>query len=94
METATLVALWLLALGTLGVGATFAFRTEIAIALQKRAAERVSSTPPSENPEFYDETRKHRLWTFRFGGVVLLVVGVLLLAVSVYGTVVVDSFPP
>ena len=94
MPTPTLVALWLLVLGTLGVGATFAFRTETAIALQERAAERVSSTPPSENPEFYDDTEEHRLWTFRFGGVVLLIVGSLLLGVAAYGTFVVDSFPP
>ena len=93
MATPTQVVLWLLALGTLGVGVAVAFRTERAIALQERAAERVSSTPPSESPGLYDETREHRRWTFRFGGVVLLIVGSLLLAVSVYVTFLAPSAP-
>ncbi|NHX37358.1 MULTISPECIES: hypothetical protein [Halolamina] len=94
MVAPTQVALWLLALATLGVGATFVFRTETALALQKRVAERLSWAPPSEHPDYYEDTREHRRWTFRFGGVVLLLVGVLLLGVSVYGTFFVASVPP
>ncbi|QKY20187.1 hypothetical protein B4589_007260 [Halolamina sp. CBA1230] len=93
MATATLIAVWILALGTLGVGAVLAFRVERALALQERFAEWISWVPPSENPAYYDDTREYREWTFRFGGAVLLVVGCLLLAVAVYGTVFVESFP-
>jgi hypothetical protein len=75
------------------LGYTFVFRVEAATALQRRYAESLSSTPPSENPEYYEETYEHRKAVFRLGGVVLLVVGLFLLAMVVYGTVFVESFP-
>ena len=94
MVSPTLIALWALALGTVGLGAGFAFRPETALTVQEWAAERVSWAPPSEHPDYYDDTRQHRLWTFRFGGTVLLVVGSFLLATAVYATAFVESFPP
>lgn len=77
----------------LGIGYLLVFRVEKAIAFQRRYAEALSSTPPSENPEFYEETYDHRKAVFRLGGGVLLAVGVFLLMIMVYGTVVVDSSP-
>ncbi|MFW5939891.1 MAG: hypothetical protein ACOCQU_05525 [Halolamina sp.] len=68
MATPTLVAIWLLALGTLGAGAVIAFRTGTALALEEWFAERISWAPPAEHPDHYDDTREPRLWTFRFGG--------------------------
>jgi hypothetical protein len=59
----------------------------------ERAAERLSWAPPSEHPDYYEETRVNRIWTSRFGGTVLLFVGSLLLAVAVYARLFVDSFP-
>ncbi|WP_121821989.1 hypothetical protein [Halostella salina] len=87
------ITIGVLALLTLGVGCVFAVRAEVALALQERFAEAVSWKPPSENPEYYDDLRERREWVFRFGGTVLLVVGTLLLAASVYAMVFVDSFP-
>lgn len=82
-----------LALAMLAVGYVMAFRADRALAVQERYAERVSWRPPSEDPEYYEATRSHRAWVLRLGGGVLLVVGSLLFAVSVYATVFVDSFP-
>jgi uncharacterized membrane protein YiaA len=93
MQSTGLVALWTLALALLGIGYIFAVRVETALAVQERYAESASSLPPSENPEYYEDSREHRVWVFRLGGTVLLVVGVLLLATAVYGTVFVDSVP-
>lgn len=88
-----LIAPGVLILILLGVGYLFAFRVEKAIAFQRRYAESLSSTPPSENPEFYEESYGHRKAVFRLGGGVLLAVGVFLLTILVYGTVVVDASP-
>lgn len=93
MVSPALIALWVLALGTLGVATALAFRAESAVQIQERAAERLSWAPPSEHPDYYAETREHRIWTFRFGGTVLLLAGSLLLAAAVYATLFVDSFP-
>jgi hypothetical protein len=82
------VVLSVLALAMLGTGYTFAFRVESALAFQRRYAEALSSTPPSETPGYYEETREHRKTVFRVGGVVLLVVGCLVLAAAVYGAFV------
>ena len=87
------VLLSVLALTLLGLGYVFAFRVERAIAFQRRYAEALSSTPPSENPEYYEETYEHRKGVFRIGGAVLLAVGVLVLAMAVYGTFFVGSSP-
>ena len=88
-----LIAPGVLILILLGTGYLFVFRVEKAIALQRRYAEALSSIPPSENPEYYVETYDHRKAVFRLGGGVLLAVGVVLLAIMAYGTVVVDSSP-
>jgi len=88
-----LLTIGALGLGTLGIGGVFVLRTEVALAYQERYAEALSSTPPSENPGYYAETREHRKWVFRLGGAVLAAVGAVLLAVSVYGTLFVESFP-
>lgn len=77
----------------LGIGYVFVFRVETAVAFQRRYAEALSSTPPSENPEYYEETYEHRRAVFQLGGGVLLAVGTVLLAMVVYGTVLVESFP-
>lgn len=93
MATPALAALWALALGILALGAGLAFRAGTAIRVQERLAERISWAPPSDHPDYYDDTREHRLWTFRFGGTVLLVVGACLLAVAAYATLFLESFP-
>lgn len=77
----------------LGVGYVFTFHVETALAFQERYAETVSWRPPSENPEYYEDTREHQRGIFQLGGVVLLAVGALLLVVSMYGTFFVESFP-
>jgi hypothetical protein len=87
------VALGAFVLILLGIGYVLAFRVETAIAFQRRYAEALSSIPPSENPEHYEETYEHRRAVFRLGGTVLLVVGGCLLAMVVYGTLFVESFP-
>ncbi|WP_089820961.1 hypothetical protein [Halogranum amylolyticum] len=87
------IALSAFALILLGIGYVFAFRVETAIAFQLRYAEALSSIRPSENPEYYEETYEHRKGVFRVGGTVLLVVGAFLLAMVVYGTLFVESFP-
>lgn len=69
------------------------FRVEKAIAFQRRYAEALSSAPPSENPDYYEETYEHRKVVFRLGGVVFLAVGGILLTMVVHGTVFADSFP-
>ncbi|AXG06004.1 hypothetical protein DU500_05850 [Haloplanus rubicundus] len=81
------------ALGLLGLGYVFAFRVETALAVQRRYAEALSSMPPSEHPDYYEDTREHRTWVFRLGGAVLLGVGAVLLSMVVYGTLFVASFP-
>ncbi|WP_239524391.1 hypothetical protein [Halogeometricum borinquense] len=68
----------------------FVFRVETALAVQEKYAEAASSTPPSENPEYYEETHEHRRWTFHLGGMVLLAAGALLIAAAVYGTFFVE----
>ena len=87
------IALGALPLLLLIIGYVFVCRIKMAMAFQRRYAEAVSSTPPSENPEYYEETYEHRKAVFRLGGVVLLAVGAFLLAMVVYGTVFVESFP-
>ena len=89
----TSVGLSVFALGLLGLGYVCAFRVETALAVQRRYAEALSSMPPSEQPEYYEDTREHRAWVFRMGGVVLLGVGTVLLSMVVYGTLFVASFP-
>ncbi|WP_435344891.1 hypothetical protein [Haloarchaeobius sp. HRN-SO-5] len=93
MVSLEMVVLAAVALLLLGLGYVFAFRVETALAFQRRYAEAVSSAPPSEQPEYYEDTAEHREWTFRFGGVVLLMVGAFLLAMSVYGAFFVGSSP-
>ena len=56
-------------------------------------AEAASWKPPSEDPDHYEDTHEHRQGVFQMGGGVLLAVGTLLLAVSIYGTFFVESFP-
>lgn len=88
-----LVAPGSLILLLLSIGSLLAFRAETAIAFQRRYAEVLSSTPPSEDPEFYEDTHQHRKTVFRLGGGVLIAVGVFLLAVLVYGVVGAGSSP-
>lgn len=87
------VVLAAFALVLLSLGSALAFRVEAALSLQRRYAEAASSTPPSENPDYYEETRDHRKGVFQLGGVVLLLVGAGLLAMWTYGALVVESFP-
>jgi hypothetical protein len=87
------VTLGVLSLLHLGAGYLFAFRVETALAIQRRYAEAVSWKRPSDDPAYYQETRDHRKGIFQLGGGVLIVVGALLLAVSVYATVFAESFP-
>lgn len=87
------ISLGVLALVLLGVGYVFVFRVERALSLQERYAEAASWKPPSEDPDHYEDTREHRQGVFQMGGGVLLAVGTLLLAVSIYGTFFVESFP-
>lgn len=56
----SVIILSVLALTLLGIGYAFVFRVERAIAFQRRYVEALSSTPPSENPKYYEHTRKHR----------------------------------
>jgi len=93
MVSPVLLSLWALALAVLGTGYALALRTETVLAIQARYAESVSSPPPSEDPDHYEQTRQHRRWTFRFGGTVLLVVGSVALATAVYATFLIGSFP-
>ena len=93
MVSLTSVGLSVFALGLLGLGYVFAFRVETALAVQRRYAEALSSMPPSEHPDYYADTREHRAWVFRLGGVVLLGVGAVLLSMVVYGTLFVASGP-
>lgn len=87
------ISLGVLALVLLGVGSVFVFRVETALNFQERYAEAVSWKPPSEDPAHYEDTREHRQGIFQIGGVVLLAVGTMLLAVSIYGTFFLESFP-
>jgi hypothetical protein len=87
------VVLAAFALTLLSVGYALAFRAEAAVALQRRYAEAVSSTPPSERPDYYEETYDHRKGVFQLGGVVFLLVGAGLLAMWTYGALFVESFP-
>jgi hypothetical protein len=82
----TALALGAVALSLLTLGYVFAVRVETALALQRRYAEALSSMPPSEHPDYYEDTREHRTWVFRMGGAVLLGVGAVLLSLVVYGT--------
>lgn len=82
-----------LAVVLFSTGYLFTVQVETALAVQERYAETVSWKPPSNNPEYYDDLREHRLWVFRLGGVALLVVGTLLLVVALYATFFVESFP-
>ena len=92
MVSLGLIALGLLILGLLGLGSVLVFRVEAAIAFQRRYAEALSSAPPSDAPEFYEETHDHRTAVFRLGGAVILVVGISLLALVAYGAFFVESF--
>lgn len=87
------IALGALAVVFLGSGYVCIVRVEMAPAFQEQAAEAISWRPPSEDPEYYKDTQEHRQGVFQLGGGVLLTVGALLLAVSIYGTFFVDSFP-
>lgn len=78
----------LLAAATLGVGAAFLLRTEQVVAYQERYAERFATVGPEEEPSYYDRTRKARRDTFRFGGAVLTLVGLFMLAAVGYGLLV------
>ncbi|MDG5775441.1 hypothetical protein VB773_11210 [Haloarculaceae archaeon H-GB2-1] len=75
-----------LALIVASLGCVLVFHVETAMALQRRYAETVSWAPPSEHPEYYGKTAAHRKGVFQFGGVVLLLVGISLLTLIVYGT--------
>jgi hypothetical protein len=81
------------ALGLLTLGYVLAFRVETALAVQRRYAEALSPMPPSAQPDYYEDTREHRVWVFRLGGAVLLGVGALLLSMVAYGTLLVGSGP-
>jgi len=85
------IALGFFTLLLLSLGFVLAFRVETALAFQRRYAEALSSTPPSENPDYYEETYEHRKAVFRMGGSVLLAVGVSLFAMVVYGLFFVGS---
>lgn len=87
------IVLGAFALVLLGIGYALVFRVETALAFQRRYAEAVSSTPPSEHPEYYEETSEHRKGVFWIGGAVLLAVGASLLAMAVYGEFLAGSFP-
>lgn len=85
MVSLELIVLGALVLALLGLGSVLVFRVEAAMAFQRRYAEALSSTPPSENPEYYQETYGHRKAVFRLGGTVLLVVAASVLATAAYG---------
>jgi hypothetical protein len=70
---------------TLGGGLLLLLHPERMVAYQERYAERVATVAPSENPEYYEETRGDRRETFRFGGFVMTVAGLSLLGVITYG---------
>jgi hypothetical protein len=93
MVSLTSVGLSVFALGLLTLGYVFAFRVETALAVQRQYAEALSSMPPSEHPDYYDDTHEPRTWAFRLGGVVLLGVGAVLLSLVAYGTPFAASFP-
>lgn len=70
---------------TLAVGLVFLLRPDRMVDYQERYAERFATVGPTDDPDYYDDTRETRLNTFRLGGFVMTMVGLLFLGVTVVG---------
>jgi hypothetical protein len=70
---------------TLALGLAFLLRPDRMVACQERYVARFATVGPEDNPDYYDDTRETRLNTFRLGGFVMTMVGLLFLGVTAFG---------